>query len=105
MDVETGSVGGTEIPAVQASASRMANGELTVTAANLSMTESKTVTLTLAGMKPESACGMLLTGEAHAHNTFDAPETVKEEPLQVSVTADGIQFVLPACGVASLHLK
>ena len=101
---DAGSADGGEMPLVQASASRMENGEITVTAANLSMGAEQRVRLALAGRRPGKASGVLLAGEAHAHNTFDAPEAVKEEPLAVTLTEDGVEFTLPACGVASVRL-
>ena len=100
-----GTAGSPELEAVQASASRAGDGSFTVTCANLSMEEERTVCLTFAGARPEFAEGTLLTGEAHAHNTFDAPDTVAERPLSVALTGSGARFTLPACGVASLRLK
>ena len=98
-----GAVGGSKMPAVQVSASKLEHGGILVTAANLSMTDSQTVRLDL-GRTAESASGVLLTGEAHAHNTFDAPEAVKEQPLAVTVVDGAVEFELPPCGVASVCL-
>ena len=47
--VEDAGTAGGKLPAMQVSASRMESGAITVTAANLSMTESRTVRLALAG--------------------------------------------------------
>lgn len=42
----------------------------------------------------------------HAHNTFDEPETVKEEVFQdVELTDRGASFVIPACSVVSLEIR
>ena len=98
-------MGGTELPAVQASASRRADGTVTVTAANLSMTEEQTVRLAFTEWKPVSVIGTLLAGEAHQHNTFDAPEAVAEQPLPVRPAEGGVSFTLPACGVVSVQLR
>ena len=99
-----GTMGGQRTPAVQASASKMESGEITVTAANLSMTESQTVRLSLKAGRPERASGILLAGEARAHNTFDNPEAVAERPLSLTLDGDGVELVLPPCGVASVRL-
>ena len=99
-----GTVGGKQMPAVQASASKMESGGITVTAANLSMTESQTVRLSLKAGRPERASGVLLAGEARAHNTFDNPEAVAERPLSLTLDGDGVELVLPPCGVASVRL-
>ena len=105
VEVDAGTVGGTELPAVQASASRRADGTVTVTAANLSMTEEQTVRLAFTEWKPVSVIGTLLAGEAHQHNTFDAPEAVAEQPLPVRPAEGGVSFTLPACGVVSVQLR
>ena len=99
-----GTVGGKRIPALQVSASKMDSGALTVTAANLSMTEGQTVRLTLKGEAPKEASGVLLAGEAHAHNTFDEPEAVGEQTLSLTLAGNGVEFTLPPCGVASVRL-
>ena len=99
-----GTVGGKQMPAVQASASKMESGGITVTAANLSMTESQTVRLSLKASRPEKASGVLLAGGARAHNTFDNPEAVVERPLSLTLDGDGVELVLPPCGVASVRL-
>ena len=92
------------LPALQASASQTESGEVTVTAANPSMTDAQTVQVILSGQKSTQAFGTLLAGDAHAHNTFDNPENVKEQPLEVKVTDDSVEFFLPPCAVAALHL-
>ena len=99
-----GTVGGKQMPAVQASASKMESGGITVTAANLSMTESQTTRLSLKASRPEKASGVLLAGGARAHNTFDNPEAVVERPLSLTLDGDGVELVLPPCGVASVRL-
>ena len=99
----TAGAGEDQVPALHASASLGRNGAVTVTAANLSMTEAQHVTLTGLGM--ELAAAALLAAEAHAYNTFDDPEAVKETPLTVKLTAEGASFDLPPCSVAALRLK
>ncbi len=92
-----------QVPALHASASLGGDGAVTVTAANLSLTEGQHVSLT--GLDPASVTGTLLAAEAHAHNTFDEPEVVKEAPLAVKVTDKGVEFDLPPCSVAALRLQ
>ena len=62
------------------------------------------VHLELAAGRPAQVCGTLLTGEAHAHNTFDAPDAVAERPLEAAVRDGGVDFVLPPCSLASVQL-
>ena len=46
--------------------------------------------------------GEIVTGKMNAHNTFDAPDTVKTENFTAELCEGGISFNIPACSV--LHL-
>ncbi|MBR6391082.1 MAG: alpha-N-arabinofuranosidase, partial [Lachnospiraceae bacterium] len=47
-----------------------------------------------------------VTGKMNAHNTFEAPDVVKEEAFTAySKTSNGIKVTLPACSVVSVRLK
>lgn len=48
----------------------------------------------------------VVSAEMHAHNTFDAPELVKEEVFTAyKKCADGIKIMLPPCSVVELRLQ
>ena len=66
-----------KIPGISASAS-VKDGVLTVTLANLSVTESAGVKLTLSGMNPapEAEYAILTADDPHAHNTYEDPDKV-----------------------------
>ena len=47
-----------------------------------------------------------MTGAAGAHNTFDAPETVRPETMErIEPTAEGFRVQLPACSVAAFEVE
>ena len=47
-----------------------------------------------------------MTGKMNEHNTFEAPEEVKEEAFKgYAKTGDGVKVTLPACSVVSIRIK
>ncbi len=93
-----------QIPQLQASAS-VKDGVVTVTAANMSLTDAREVTLTFEDLTPAEAAGTVLSGEVHEHNTFDDPDRVSERPLETKISGRAVTFTLPACGVAAVTVK
>jgi len=73
------------------------DGKVTVTLANLSMTEAQEVKLiAIGGDIPEKCSVTVLTHEdVHACNTFEAPETVRPETSEVMLK-DGVLTMPPA---------
>ena len=88
----------------QVSASQK-DGAVTVTAANLSLTESCEVELRFDELTPAQVDAVVLSGEVHAHNTFDDPDAVTERKLAASVDGHTVAFTLPVCGVAAVTVK
>lgn len=94
------------LPQVSTSAS-VKDGKLHVTLANTHMHDQAEISLRIDSAIYQKASGRLLAGEAHAHNTFEAPDTVvpaaldgivlRAEPLGTEVT-----FTLPPCSVAAV---
>ena len=81
------------------------DGILTVTLANLSHNTDETVSLSLLGLTGEivSCSATLLTADSiHAHNTFDAPETVKPREIDINVSSP---FSIPRASVIALTVK
>ena len=80
------------------------NGVITVTLANLSCEKDETVELDLLGITEEiSSCTatVLKADDMHAHNTFDAPNTVYPESCNIDPTAP---FTLPAAAILALEI-
>jgi alpha-L-arabinofuranosidase len=59
----------------------------------------------LGGAAARSGNARVLTGEIHAHNTFDAPETIQPRPMDVA--CEGARFVLtlPAASIVAVEIQ
>lgn len=94
-----------KVPNLQESVSVQSDGTITVTIANLSVTDSYPVDIVLTEKKPETVKAAILTNQMDAYNTFDEPEKVKEEAFNdCRLTDRGISFEIPACSVVSLEI-
>ncbi|HUG11012.1 MAG TPA: alpha-L-arabinofuranosidase C-terminal domain-containing protein, partial [Opitutaceae bacterium] len=95
-----------KIPGVSASASKDAAGKIHLSLANTNPNEAITITCTLEGISATSVTGRILNSTAmNAHNTFDAPETVKPARFD-GATIEGSKLTvdLPAKSVVVLEL-
>ena len=94
-----------KVPNLQESVSCQEDGTITVTIANLSVTEDYPVDVVLTEKKPAAVKASVLTNRMDAHNTFDEPDKVKEEIFQdLKLTDRGVSLRVPACGVVCLEL-
>ncbi len=100
------SVEGTTMPGLSATASRNASGEVHLSLTNVNPTQDATVRCEVRGLTVGSVSGRVLTADAmNAHNTFDAPETVKPVPFHGATLENGFLTIqLPAKSVVSLAL-
>lgn len=98
---------GRSIPATSASASKSESGSLFVTVTNLFSADSQNVTIRLGNFKAGRVSGRLLSADTNnAHNTFDAPETVKPVNLDgVKLAGDAVTFTLPPRGIAAITIE
>ena len=104
---ETG-IGEWKVPEVTESVSEDAEHIITVTLNNLSADEEKEIEIVIAGDEHIYSVkeAKVVSAEMHAHNTFDAPELVKEEVFTAyKKCADGIKIMLPPCSVVELRLQ
>lgn len=93
------------VPTISHSASINDSGDIVITLSNSSLTNKITVDIGSAAGALNGASGRILTGEVHAHNTFDNPNAVAIKKLSVK-EADGRLLVnLPACSVAEIIVK
>ncbi len=103
---KTVGAGEDQAPFVSESVSQGADGAIHITLGNLSVTEDAPMEIAFAQLAPSEVKASILTGEMHAHNTFDAPENVKETAFTGCAVADGrIRLTLPACSVVSLSVR
>ena len=101
------SLGDDAIPALSGSASKADDGSVTVTLSNLDPHNAATVSCELRDAAATSVTGTVLTASAmDAHNTFDAPDTIKPAPFD-GATLDGelLTVELPTMSVISLRVQ
>ncbi len=92
------------LPMVTSSAS-VKEGKLTITITNASLTDSLDISCSVAGLSCKKANARILTGDVHAHNTFDAPGKVAIASHPVTLTEDSLSLSLPTCSVVSITLE
>lgn len=94
---------GAQVPALHVSASQKTGGRVHLTLANLSDQQSYAIHCNLTG---QAVSGRLLHGAPQAHNTFDAPDTVRPQPLDgVCMDGHGLRFEIPPCAVAAIEIE
>lgn len=108
--IETECIGTEEehmVPNFTESASVGADGKLTITIGNLSVSDSYPVETFITGFAGKKACAQILTNEMHAMNTFDNPENVKTADFAVDLNPeDGtLRFEIPACSVVRITVE
>lgn len=68
--------------------------------------EDAAVEMSFMELAPKEITAAILKAEMHAHNTFDAPEVVKEEVFSAYESKDGkISFTAPAGSVISFRIR
>lgn len=100
-------VKGQKIPAVTASASRDKQGKTHITFTNADLNKEIEIAVEIRGAKTSNVTGLVLTGNAiNAHNTFEAPETVKSKPFNgAKLVKDQLTVKLPAKSVVMVELQ
>ena len=93
------------VPQLHASASRSAQGSILLTVANLSEHEACPASIYVGEGDMGSVTARVLTGDAHAHNTFDCPDAVAPAALDVCVQDGCISAVIPACSVCAFEIR
>jgi len=86
------------------SASRKGN-VVTLTLVNPDLQTPKVTQLTLPGTNIKDASAeVLFSTDMHAHNSFDQPDAVRPQKLDVSASSDLVTVMLPAASVACLKI-
>jgi alpha-N-arabinofuranosidase len=98
--------GEARIPQVSASASRDSGGLIHLSLVNTDPGRPVRVACTIAGARPKSASGRLLTAPTmQAHNTFESPDAVKPEPFSdFTLSGGSLAVTLPSKSVAMLEI-
>ncbi|MCD7820622.1 MAG: alpha-N-arabinofuranosidase [Clostridiales bacterium] len=106
LEVPTVGEGEWQLPKVTQSVSQK-DGAVTITLNNLSLDSAEPVDIRFTektGWQVQEA--RIVTGAMTAHNTFDAPETVTEQPFtDYAATEKGLQVTVPPCSVLMLRLN
>ncbi|MGN1159819.1 MAG: alpha-N-arabinofuranosidase [Lachnospiraceae bacterium] len=104
--LETETIGMEEayrVPNLHESVSVDKEGVIHITVANLSADHTYELESILAQTKVTEVCGTILSGEMHAHNTFETPDAVHTEVFSgYCVDGERIRFTIPACSI--IHL-
>lgn len=106
--IETQEVGSGEnkVPNLQESVSLGKDGRIHVTLNNLSVTESYDIDAVFTETPIKGVEGTILTGEMHAHNSFDNPDAVHTEAFdRVEISGQSLKFTIPACSVLHLAIE
>lgn len=98
--------GDKSIAAVSASASRGADGRVTLSLVNCNPNDTVSVQVALTGVEAGAITGRILTApEINTHNTFDAPDTVQPQPFTGATHQNNTLTVeMPAKSVVVLEL-
>ncbi|MBR6221994.1 MAG: alpha-N-arabinofuranosidase [Lachnospiraceae bacterium] len=91
-------------PMISSSAS-IKDGKMTVTLANCSLTEEVKLSGPVVGLEVSKASARIISGDAHAHNTFDSPENVVITEHKVEIDNKQLNIVLPPCSVCEVILS
>ncbi|MGN0686564.1 MAG: alpha-N-arabinofuranosidase [Oscillospiraceae bacterium] len=104
--IENEDVGCTkQVPCISHSASVSDSGDILVTLSNCALDREYEIDLGSAFGEVKSGEARMLTGDAHACNTFDNCDNVVITPLEVKVHNGRASVVMPACSVAAVTLK
>ena len=94
-------------PQLIESASVKEDGTIVSTIVNTSLTEASEVLCQVADFKVTDITAEILTGEVHAHNSFDNKNAVSTADFTSSIekTTDGFKAVLPPCSVVKIIIR
>jgi alpha-N-arabinofuranosidase len=77
-----------------------------VTAVNPSLTDARETQVVIRGGAASRATATVLTAPVmNAHNTFEAPDTVKPAPLDARVVQDSVAITIPPMSVVAVQME
>ncbi len=96
---------GVRIPAVSKSVSVNENGDIFITMANCSVSETVNIIADLDGFAPRYTEARILSGDASDFNDFDSPDNIKPSDYTgVRINSNSAEFELPPCSVIAVKL-
>jgi alpha-L-arabinofuranosidase len=95
------------LPMLSVSASRMENGNISVSIVNIDPDRANELSIDLRGTEPGSVTGRILTAEKiTTHNTFENPENIKPEAFTAGSFRKGILATsIPAKSIVVLEIE
>ncbi len=91
-------------PKISASASER-NGSVSISLCNTSLDSAEDMEIRIEGFEARTVSAEVMTADdMRAHNTFDAPDTVKPEKAEITAENGALRFVLPAKSVMMITL-
>lgn len=106
METKTIGTGEWNVPNLTESVSVAEDGTLHITLTNLSLEEDYEIDTTILDKAVSQVRGEIVTGEIHAKNTFEEPETVTVETFdKAELTEGGLKFTIPKCSVVHLEVR
>lgn len=94
------------VPAVSVSAARNEAGELVLALVNLDPANSREIAAGLGGFAAREAVGRTLTAAAmDSHNTFEQPENVRPEEIDVLLESGTVSLELPPRSVSVITIR
>lgn len=103
-DTKEYEIDGAKVPKISMSASEK-GGKITISACNTSVDENETIELEIRDADMKTAVGEVLTGEINAHNTFENPDAITPNALDVKLAQNKLTFTLPAKSIAVITLS
>ena len=97
-------IGGDHAFPMLSSSASVKDGAMTVTLANCSLDEEAEISCDICNFAASKVTARILTGDAHDHNDFDAPETVAIAPYTAELRDGRLTVKLPACSAVELRL-
>ena len=106
METKTIGTGEWNVPNLTESVSVAEDGTLHITLTNLYLEEDYDIDTTILDKAVSQVRGEIVTGEMHAKNTFEEPETVTVETFdKAELTEGGLKFTIPKCSVVHLEVR
>lgn len=98
------SVGEYAVPALYESASKDADERIVITLVNTDLDADREVDAHVLGARIQSIQADGIIHEMTAHNTFDHPDNVAIQSVDMDLTDDGFRVMVPACSVLRVIL-
>ncbi len=107
MSEATYTFGDEETEAISATASQAEDGTIHLTLTNVDPNSGHTISVDIRGREVSQVTGRILTAaDLNAHNTFDAPETVKPEVFSgARLAGDTLTIEMPPKSIVVLELR